>query len=557
MMSGDSMNMTKTKAAWWISISAAVWVAFCSAVLSASEVAIEWHPLFSGIEQTAIMTGEQTDSPLALYALRVNLDAPGIAFFSTPPNGDTPLETDSQPTEIFLKEHKLAAAINANFFSPCCAGQMEPKDAIGLAVSNGQLVSPNDWTKGDAGSAILGITSDNHAGLYRAGDAMPVETFQNAVAGGPLLLAGGNALFEEGGARHPRTAVGLSQDKRILYWMVIDGRQPGYSMGATYAQVAYWLTRLGASDGMCLDGGGSSAMAVADENGEPRLLNRPSGGKPRFVSNSIGVYADPLETEKKMPAYIAHRGASWLAPENTLASVKLAWELGADAAEIDVYLSADERLVVIHDKDTKRISGVDLKVEQTVSPELRKLDAGRYKSEKYSGEKIPFLEEIIATIPEGKTLYVEVKSDSRILPHLVKTIKSGGKQKQIILISFNFEVVSDFKRLMPNVPTYWLVGARKDKETQKVLPYEETLIGAAKKAGLEGLAVQYNPLTADFVKAVRAAGLDIYPWTINDPNEAIRMFEMGITHITTDRPEWLKEQVQALQQKTSGVNEKK
>jgi len=386
---------------------------------------------------------------------------------------------------------------------------------------------------------------------------VPFETFLNAVAGGPLLLADGKALFEEGGVRHPRTAVGFSPDKRTLYWMVIDGRQPGYSMGATYAQVAYWLSRLGATEGMCLDGGGSTAMVVADENGEPRFLNRPSGGKSRFVSNSIGVYADTLQSERKMPAYIAHRGASWLAPENTLASVKLAWELGANAAEIDVYLSADERLVVIHDGTTKRTSGVDLKVEQTAASELRKLDVGRLKDTKYTGEKIPFLEEIIATIPDGKTLYVEVKSDGRILPQLVKTIKAGGKENQIILISFNFEVVRDFKSLMPDVPTYWLVGARKDKETQEILPYEETLIGTAKTAGLEGLAVQYSPLTGDYVKAVKAAGLDIYPWTINDPNEAMRMFEMGITHITTDRPKWLKEQVQAKQKKTSAVNEKK
>ena len=83
-----------------------------------------------------------------------------------------------------------------------------------------------------------------------------------------------------------------------------------------------------------------------------------------------------------------------------LASVRRAWEKGADAAEVDVYLTKDNRIVVIHDDSTKRTTGVDLKVRETTSEELRKLDAGGWKGEEFAGEKIPFLEEVLATVPE-------------------------------------------------------------------------------------------------------------------------------------------------------------
>src|SRR5690554_1092376 len=95
--------------------------------------------------------------------------------------------------------------------------------------------------------------------------------------------------------------------------------------------------------------------------------------------------------------FIAHRGASYLAPENTVAAANLAWELGADAVEVDVYLASDNQVVVIHDKDTKRTAGGsnNMVIRNTPSLVLRNLDVGRWKGEKYTGEKIPFLSEII------------------------------------------------------------------------------------------------------------------------------------------------------------------
>ena len=106
---------------------------------------------------------------------------------------------------------------------------------------------------------------------------------------------------------------------------------------------------------------------------------------------------------------IAHRGASHLAPENTLASVNLAWELGADAVEVDVHLTGDGRIVAIHDTTTGRTGGTQLEVAQTYSRHLRRLDVGRHKNHDFAGEPIPFLGEVLDTIPPGRHLFIEIK----------------------------------------------------------------------------------------------------------------------------------------------------
>jgi hypothetical protein len=153
---------------------------------------------------------------------------------------------------------------------------------------------------------------------------------------------------------------------------------------------------------------------------------------------------------------IAHRGASHLAPENTMASVMLGWEKGADV-EVDVYLSSDNRIVVIHDDTTERTAGTDVKVGETTSQELRKLDVGSFKAEEFAGEQIPFLADIVRTIPPERKLYVEIKCGKEILPFLRELIVESGKMSQIVIIGFDLETVAMSKELI-DIPTYWLKG---------------------------------------------------------------------------------------------------
>lgn len=234
--------------------------------------------------------------------------------------------------------------------------------------------------------------------------------------------------------------------------------------------------------------------------------------------------------------YIAHRGASFDAPENTVASAKLAWEQGADAVEIDVYLASDNRVVVIHDNNTNRVAGNkrNLPIRNTPSLVLRDLDVGSWKGEQWKGERIPYLEEIFETLPENRMLVVEVKCTSEIIPHLQKVMEKSGKAEQVIFICFDWQTIVDLKKTFPENKAYWLSSSKKD--VVKKMP-------EAVEAGLEGVDLHFGIIDQEIMDLAKNHHLEVLAWTVNDPEEAKRLNNLGVTYITTDRPQWLKEQV--------------
>jgi len=233
---------------------------------------------------------------------------------------------------------------------------------------------------------------------------------------------------------------------------------------------------------------------------------------------------------------IAHRGASFDAPENTLASVNLAWERNTDAVEIDVHLSKDNEIMVIHDKDTKRTAGKKLIVKESISSELRKLDVGSFKRADYKGEKIPFLNEVIETVPEGKKLFVEIKCGTEILQFLKEVFINSGKIERLVIISFDFDVVAGAKKIMPEVPAYLL-------HYNLLGDYSTKWIDKANEANLDGLNFRYKGISEEFIKNVHDAGMKIYAWTVDDPEEAAVLTGSGIDGITTNRPGWMKKKM--------------
>ena len=147
--------------------------------------------------------------------------------------------------------------------------------------------------------------------------------------------------------------------------------------------------------------------------------------------------------------FIAHRGASHDAPENTLASVNLAWERGADGVEIDVYLSKDGVIVAIHDDTTKRTGGKDMKVKDQTLEELKRLDVGSFKGEKWAGEKIPTLKEVLDTVPDGGCLFVEVKCGKEIVSVLAGLLDGSGLDAdRAVVIGFDLDTMAAVKKEM-------------------------------------------------------------------------------------------------------------
>lgn len=246
---------------------------------------------------------------------------------------------------------------------------------------------------------------------------------------------------------------------------------------------------------------------------------------------------------------VAHRGASYDAPENTLASINLAWERGADAVEIDVYLSADGRIVAAHDATTKRTAGVDRKVVEQTLEELKALDVGRWKETRFAGERIPTLEEILKTVPDGRRMFIEVKCGPEVVEELRRVCARSGKSPwQTTVISFNLDVIREVKKSMPGVPAYWVLGvtpAEPDPNEPKNVPLGQR-IPAAKEAGADGLDVNWKSgIDAEYLNTVRRAGLELHAWTVNDAEQARKLAAVGIDSITTDRPGWLREQIEA------------
>lgn len=247
-----------------------------------------WQPVYRGVEYTRAEATEPR--AVVVYVLRIDLKAAGIGFVVTPSNGERPLDTDSMVTSEFLRKQKCQAAINASPFSPVVNVSGEPQDVIGLSVSLGDCYSPASKAYG-----ALVISRGNEAKIVRP----PIDTrdVYNGVGGFNLLLKDGKNVASWD-ALHPRTAVGVSRDGRYMVWVVIDGRQPGYSEGTTTSETAEWVRLFGAYNALNLDGGGSTTLVLSDAQGKPKVVNRPihlwMPGLERPSANHLGVYAKPL-----------------------------------------------------------------------------------------------------------------------------------------------------------------------------------------------------------------------------------------------------------------------
>ncbi len=244
-----------------------------------------------------------------------------------------------------------------------------------------------------------------------------------------------------------------------------------------------------------------------------------------------------------MPEIIAHRGASHVAPENTVAAFKEAWKEGADGTELDVYLTKDGRIVTMHDKTTLRTTGVDRPVEGQTLEELKKQEAGAWKGERWKGEPIPTLEESLAAIPDGKVVYIELKSDAKILPELKRVLDETTKSREeIVIIDFNFDSLVKARPMFPDIRLLWLDGGKTNPKTkERVYPPMSELAGKAIDAGFEGLDLNQGfPFDEVSVKMIKDKGLTLAVWTVNEPETAVRLAKLGIDSITTDKPELIR-----------------
>lgn len=241
---------------------------------------------------------------------------------------------------------------------------------------------------------------------------------------------------------------------------------------------------------------------------------------------------------------IAHRGESYDAPENTLASVNLAWQRNVKAVEIDIQYTSDGEIVVIHDYDTLRITGQNVKIKESKLQELKQLDFGSFKDKKWAAERIPTLHEIVCTIPEHSKLIIEIKSDASLLLRLKQILEQSTLlPHQIEIIAFNINTLGKAKQLMPHYKMLWLLDLDYFWPWWTLRINKKRIIRKVSNLKLDGVDVWAGKiLTRKFIQAFKQAGLLVYCWTLDNPEQAKRLISEGIDGITTNRASWMQNQ---------------
>ena len=254
---------------------------------------------------------------------------------------------------------------------------------------------------------------------------------------------------------------------------------------------------------------------------------------------------------------VAHRGASYDAPENTVAAMELAFEQGADGVEADFYLSSDGHIVCNHDKDTERTAGVKHVIVETPLEVLRKLDVGAWKNEKYRGEMMPTFAEIAETIPAGTKFIIELKVGPEIVAPLKEALaKTDLEDDQILIICFNEKTVAECKKLLPNLKCHWLTGYKKDEKTGEFKPSLAEVVATLERSHADGLGSQgdINYVNAEFLEDLCDEGhCEFHVWTIDDPKVAQYYQKLKPWGITTNRPGFIREQLK-LEPATAAAN---
>ena len=248
------------------------------------------------------------------------------------------------------------------------------------------------------------------------------------------------------------------------------------------------------------------------------------------------------------PLVIAHRGASAQAPENTLPAFQLAWEQGADGIEADFQLTKDGHIVCFHDKDTKRLAGQQLAVADASLEELRQFDAGSiqpqaaeralrsWKGDQYKGTRIPTIAEVFATVPREKKIFIEIKCGPEIIDPLLRELASSGlTHEQVIVICFESAVLKSLKERDPKWQTAWLCSFEKRANGKpRIAPAK--VIKTLKEINALALMSGGGEVNKDLLDKIRAAGIEHYVWTINDPKLAAAYRTQGADAIITDLP---------------------
>lgn len=248
-----------------------------------------------------------------------------------------------------------------------------------------------------------------------------------------------------------------------------------------------------------------------------------------LVATTYSVSDDLLEsmTLRDVVEVTAHRAGATHAPENTIAALRRAMTDRADWVEIDVQLTADQALVVLHDTDLARIGGGSRTVGSVTLEALQRLDVGSLFGPEYAGERVPTLAEFLAAAaPSSMRLNIELKPHhARQAPELaarvVEAIRVAGLLDRCRVCSQSYEGLMRVRQLEPRLPLGFIVAQS---------------VGDLTKLECDFLMLHAGRITRAVVDRARLRGMTVHAWTINDPNAVAPLIDRGVTNLITDDP---------------------
>jgi glycerophosphoryl diester phosphodiesterase len=222
-----------------------------------------------------------------------------------------------------------------------------------------------------------------------------------------------------------------------------------------------------------------------------------------------------------------HRGSSGHAPENTLAAFHLAVQMGADGIECDLRESHDGQLIIFHDPTLKRIASRHEAVRHLSVKELKKIDIGSWFSNRYKGERIPTIVQLLEQIPSPTLLNMEIK---KVTPKkLLDRVYQYNAQGRVLFSSFDYKVLNQIRALDSSAAIGYLV--------------DEGVTGAVIKRAREMRAVSVHlsgkKVTSKAIDRIHEAGFLAYSYTINEPDQMTRLIKIGLDGCFTNYPDRL------------------
>lgn len=222
----------------------------------------------------------------------------------------------------------------------------------------------------------------------------------------------------------------------------------------------------------------------------------------------------------------AHRGGARMAPENTMSAMEYAVEALADVAEIDVQETKDGEIILLHDTNLKRTTGLNANIWDLTYDEICRLDAGVKFNKKFRGEQIPTLDQVIKYCKGKIKLNIEVKyngHNKHIVKKVVKIIEDNDFTDDCVLTSMNYKFLEQAKKENPNIKTGYTLRM--------------TYGDLSELTEVDFFSVKHTYITRQFVDEVHRLGKEVYAWTLNYQGDMQRMITLKVDNIITDEPE--------------------